>query len=93
MFAVLEGRVDLVIAGRVFETVEPGGIFGELALIEPGPRTATALAKCECRIVRVDRGHFSYLVRQEPEFALQVMAILATRLRASDQRARKAAAG
>ncbi len=91
MYAVLEGRVDLAIDGHVFDTVEAGGILGELALIEPGARTATATARTACRVAAVDRKRFSYLVRQEPEFALQVMQVLVARVRAADRRARKRA--
>jgi CRP-like cAMP-binding protein len=89
MYAVLEGRVDLENDGRVFDTVGPGGIFGELALIEPQPRTATATAKTACRLAPIDRKRFSYLVRGEPEFALQVMQVLVARVRAADKRARR----
>jgi CRP/FNR family transcriptional regulator, cyclic AMP receptor protein len=88
MYAVLEGRVDLIIEGRVIETVESGGIIGEMALIEPGARTATAKARTYCRVARVDRKRFGYLVAREPEFALQVMQVLVTRLRAADRRGR-----
>jgi CRP-like cAMP-binding protein len=91
MYAVLEGRVDLIIEGRAIETVESGGIIGELALIEPGARTATAKARTHSRVARVDRKRFGYLVASEPEFALQVMQVLVTRLRAADRRGRRRA--
>lgn len=81
MFAVVEGEVELTREGRVIEEVGAGGILGELALIDPAPRSATATARTLARIVSVDRRHFTFLVQEHPTFALQVMAILAERLR------------
>jgi CRP-like cAMP-binding protein len=81
MFAVVEGEVELTHNGRVVETVGPGGILGELALIDPGPRSATATVGDSARVVRVDARHFTYLVQEHPTFALQVMKIMTERLR------------
>ena len=44
MFIVRTGSVDLRIGDTLLETVEQGGIFGELALVDPAPRSATAVA-------------------------------------------------
>jgi len=81
MFAVLKGAVDIVIAGKVVETVEEGGVFGEMALVEDEPRVATALVKADAELVRIDRKRFLFLVEQTPYFSLQLMAIIAERLR------------
>jgi CRP-like cAMP-binding protein len=81
MFAVVQGQVELTCHRRVIDVVGPGGIIGELALIDPAPRSATATAVGEAHVVTVDRQHFSFLVQQHPTFALQVMAVMAERLR------------
>ena len=81
MFAVLEGEVDIIINGKTVESVGPGGVFGEMALIEDRPRVAAAVVKSAARIVPVDRKRFMFLVQQNPFFALQLMAIMAARLR------------
>lgn len=81
MYVVTEGEVELSIKGRVFETVEQGGIFGELALVDNRPRSATATAKTNSRIVPIDEYRFKYLVQETPYFALKVMSIMAERLR------------
>ena len=94
LYAVVEGKVDIVINGRIVvfdnghivETVEPGGIFGEMALIGKDKRTATAVAKTDGRIVPVDERRFLFLIQQTPNFALHVMAVLAERLRQMDRR-------
>ena len=84
MFAVKEGEIDIAVHGRVVETVGPGGIFGEMALIDSGTRSASAIARTDCQLVPVDERRFSFLIQQTPEFALQVMKIIVERLRRID---------
>lgn len=81
MYIVKEGVVDLLYKGKFLATVEKGGIFGEMALIDFLPRSATAVAKSDCVLVPVDEKHFSRLVQETPAFALQVMRVLVQRLR------------
>jgi CRP-like cAMP-binding protein len=87
MYAVVEGSVDLIHDGRTFETVEPGGILGEMALIDGIPRSMTAIAASRSRLVSVDQKHFTFLVHEHPTFSLQVMAIMSERLRRETDRA------
>ena len=86
IFAVLEGEVDIIIHGQTVETVGAGGVFGEMALIEDRPRTASAIVKSDARIVVIDRKRFMFLVQQNPFFAIQLMTIMAGRLRQMDAR-------
>jgi CRP-like cAMP-binding protein len=81
LFAVVNGAVDIVIHGKTVETVEPGGVFGEMAIVEDRPRIATAVAKADSGLVRIDRKRFLFLVQQTPYFAIQLMAVMAERLR------------
>jgi CRP-like cAMP-binding protein len=81
MFGVIEGVVEIGIDGSALEEVGPGGIFGELSLIDQGPRSADAVAKTACRVVRIDERRFTFLIQQTPFFAIQVMEIMADRLR------------
>jgi CRP/FNR family cyclic AMP-dependent transcriptional regulator len=81
MYAVIEGNVELAIGGQVIEEVRPGGILGELALIDASPRAATARATVVSSVTRIDKKHFMFLVQEHPTFALQVMAVMADRLR------------
>ena len=85
MYAVIDGTVDIVIRGKVVETIGTGGVFGEMALIETRPRVATALVKTEAKLVPIDRKRFEFLVQQSPFFALQLMTIMAERLRKMDE--------
>jgi CRP/FNR family transcriptional regulator, cyclic AMP receptor protein len=86
MYAVLEGEVELDVKGTVVERVGPGGVFGEMALIEHEPRVATARAVTACQLVRVDEKRFRFLVQQHPVFALQIMRVMAARLRNMNER-------
>ena len=84
LIAVVEGQIDLHQGGNFIEAVCSGGILGEMALIDSAPRSATATAACESRIVRVSRNDFTYLVHEHPTFALQVMQVMSARLRRRD---------
>ena len=81
MFIVRTGSVQLRIGETVLETVEQGGIFGELALVDAAPRSATAVAGRDCTLVLVDAASFNDLVRRVPSLALEVMKVMAGRLR------------
>jgi len=84
MYVVTEGEVDIVLRGKVLETVHPGGIFGEMALIDHRERSADVIAKTETEVAVIDDERFHYLVRHDPAFALEVMKVMADRLRRLD---------
>lgn len=81
MYAVVEGEVEIRVGDRVIERTGPGGVVGELALIDRSPRSATAIAAAPCLLAPVDEKTFQFMVQQTPFFALQVMRLLAERLR------------
>jgi CRP/FNR family transcriptional regulator, cyclic AMP receptor protein len=84
MYVVVEGDVDVVLRGKVLETVHTGGIFGELALIDHRERSADVIAKTDVKVSMIDQKRFMYLIRNHPFFALEVMKIMADRLRRFD---------
>ena len=81
MYVLLEGEIEILLGDFVLETVGPGALIGEMALIHDTPRTATAVAKTSCRLAEIDRRRFHFLVQQTPHFATHVMRTLADRLR------------
>ena len=85
MYVVKKGRVELRRGGVLLEVVEIGNIFGEMALLEHSTRSATAVAATDCQVVPIDEEKFTYLVKQTPYFALDVLRIMAQRLRHSTQ--------
>jgi len=81
MYAVQEGRVAVSIAGGVVERLGPGGVFGELALIEQAPRMASVTAETDCQLLPINRVAFELLVKTSPDFAESLLGALAERLR------------
>ena len=89
MYVVRSGALRIRSGGVIYEDVGPGGIVGEMALVEHYPaRSATVYALSDCQLVAVDEARFSALVAEAPHFALRVMQILSRRLRAMDRRYR-----
>ena len=84
MYVVVQGEAQILIEGKLVETVGPGGILGEMALIDAAPRSATVITKTACVLIPLDEESFAGLVARQPEFALQVMRVLAHRLRRMD---------
>jgi CRP-like cAMP-binding protein len=81
MYVVLEGAVDVVVHGKVVETVGTDNFLGEMALIDAHPRSATAVARTDCRLAPINQNRFKFLVQQTPHFALHLMRGMADRLR------------
>lgn len=81
MYVVRSGRVRIMSFGTVLDMIGPGGIFGEMALIDGAPRSATAIAEEACEVAVLDRDAFLRHVRTNPEFAIEVIQLMAYRLR------------
>jgi CRP/FNR family transcriptional regulator, cyclic AMP receptor protein len=83
-FVIQSGKVDIQLGNRLLGTLGDHDIFGEMALIDPAPRSATAVAKTDVKVVPVAEKQFLFLVGRTPHFALNVMRTLARRLRAQN---------
>lgn len=81
MYFVKVGEVTIIVGGKSVCTVGPGEIFGEMALIDTKIRYANAIAKTDCQVVAINEKYFNFLVQEHPYFALNVMRVLAERLR------------
>ncbi len=84
LFVVKSGSVEIRLGNRLLDTLPERSIFGEMALIDPGPRSATAVAATDTTLVPVEEKQFLLMVSRTPHFALNVMRVLARRLRASN---------
>ena len=87
MYVVDSGTVALTIGDREIEVVGPGGLFGEMAVIDREPRSAAAVAQSDCGLVAIDKRRFWFLVQETPYFAEIVMRVMADRLRRETTRA------
>jgi CRP-like cAMP-binding protein len=81
MYVVAQGQVEIENSRKFLELIEPGGFFGEMALVNDKPRSATARAKTDCTVIEVNQGDFYFLVQHSPHFAIQVMQVLSERVR------------
>ncbi|HYL36645.1 MAG TPA: DUF1003 domain-containing protein [Bryobacteraceae bacterium] len=90
LFIVRSGEVEIFVKNDqgekiVLETARPGDIFGEVSLLDDGPRTAWVAAISEVEVLRLDRAHFEDYVRQYTPAALNLLSVAARRLRKSDE--------
>jgi CRP-like cAMP-binding protein len=82
MYVIVEGEVDIELNGVLIEPLTTGDIFGEMALVErTKPRSATAVAKTDCRLAKLSEHTFTFLVQETPTFALQILQIMSERIR------------
>ena len=81
MFIVQEGEVEIKVGDKTVETVVADEFFGEMALIDGGIRSASAVAKTDCKLVPINEKQFLFMVQETPFFALRVMRTLTARLR------------
>jgi CRP/FNR family transcriptional regulator, cyclic AMP receptor protein len=87
IYVVRSGSLTIRSGRVVYEDVGPGGIVGEMGLIESNmPRTAMVYARTQAELVEIDEPRFLALVEQTPSFALAVMRVLSRRLRRMDVR-------
>jgi CRP/FNR family transcriptional regulator, cyclic AMP receptor protein len=77
----VRGKVEIRSGNRCLETLGPNGIFGEMALIDDSPRSATVVALTDVTVAPIKEMQFLFLVKHMPMFALMVMRVLAKRLR------------
>ena len=81
MFIVQSGTVRVLRGDQEIQVLEAGAIFGEMALLDPAPRSAKAVAGPDCDIVVVDEYTFNQLVQKVPGFAIELLRLVVRRLR------------
>ena len=87
MYVVVEGTIDIYVGEKLIDISGPGDLVGEMALIDSNQRSASAVARTEARLARVDENEFLAMVVDTPFFALHVMRVLVQRMRRSASRA------
>jgi CRP/FNR family cyclic AMP-dependent transcriptional regulator len=83
-FVVESGSVGLKLGDRLLETVDAHGIFGEMALVDNAPRSASAVALTDVTLAGIREKQFLFLVEETPFFAIKIMRVLARGLRGSN---------
>jgi CRP-like cAMP-binding protein len=88
-FVVAEGMASVSVGRKKVGSIKPGDFFGEMALLDQGPRSATVKAELPVRLLKLDAKSFADLVSETPAVALKIMRGLAERLRTADEAIRR----
>jgi len=83
-YVVVEGEASVKRGTRRIATIGPGGHFGELALLDGGPRTATVVADTPMKVLVLGQREFAGLLDEVPGLAHKVLANLASQIRELD---------
>lgn len=82
LYGLVEGKVEILVKGKVLETIYQGDIFGEGALVHSDhKRASSAIAKTDCKLAFMEQKNFIFAVQQTPMFALEVMRSYSDRIR------------
>lgn len=91
LFVIRDGTVGVEVKGVIVERLSSSEIFGEMALVEAKPRSATVIAETDCIVVPISEKQFLTMVEYAPSFSLAVIRTLAHRLREANENRRRAA--
>ncbi|MDP1794403.1 MAG: cyclic nucleotide-binding domain-containing protein [Acidimicrobiales bacterium] len=86
-FLLIEGQAKLTIGGKTKKTFGPGSYFGEIAMIDKGPRTGTIVAAGNVKALAIASWDFLALCEQDFKIAHKVMVGLAAQVRSLDKTA------
>lgn len=84
-FIIVEGEVRVVRGDRTIARAGPGEFFGEISLLDGGPRTASVIADTPVVAIRLFKASFDKVVREEPRVAGKILAVVARRLREAER--------
>ncbi len=83
LFVIADGTADVSIGGKKRATLGPGDFFGEIALLDGGPRTATVTSTSEIKLLGLTEWVFRGLMQEHPSIALKTLQAMAGRLRSA----------
>src|SRR5215471_11387690 len=84
-YVILDGRASVGVPGRRARRLGPGDYFGEMALLDDAPRSATVTADDELLVLEIGRAGFGRLLKQEPQIGLALLRVLAARVRSLER--------
>jgi CRP/FNR family cyclic AMP-dependent transcriptional regulator len=82
-FLILDGVAEVKVGGHHVRDMSRGDFFGEISLLEGGPRTATVSAATQMRLLALPQWAFKRIVEQNPSIASKLLKVMAQRLRTS----------
>lgn len=84
-YVLLDGRAKVVRGGRTAARLAPGDFFGEISLLDSGPRTASVIAETPVLLLSLGRRDFLRILSSQPQLAVRVLHEVAARLRGSER--------
>jgi CRP/FNR family cyclic AMP-dependent transcriptional regulator len=84
-FVIMDGEITVTRGNQKIATLSTGDIVGELALLDHGPRTASARCDTDCTLFVLDQRHFRVVIEKTPSIARKMLAVLAGRIRELDR--------
>lgn len=87
LFVIDEGEADVTIGGRKVNHMKAGEFFGEMALLDGGPRTATVTATTDITLFALTEWVFRGLLAEHPSIAMRTLETMASRLRSATKAA------
>ena len=84
LHVVIEGETKVQIGGRTRRRLGAGAFFGEIALLDGGPRSATVIAETPVRTLSIPSWSFKTTLRSNPNLALKMLEETCRRLRTSN---------
>lgn len=81
MYVLITGEAEIVMSGLPIEVCRSGDIVGEMAVVDGSARSATVVAHTDCEFAVIDKKRFEFLVDEAPWFAINVMRVMANRLK------------
>jgi CRP/FNR family transcriptional regulator, cyclic AMP receptor protein len=87
LFVIVDGEAEVTIGGRRMAILRRGDFFGEIALLDGGPRTATVTARSDMKLLGLTEWVFRGLLQEHPSIAVKTLESMAGRLRAATQAA------
>ena len=83
-FVILDGHARVEVSARKRSRLGPGQYFGEMSLLDGGPRSATVTAETPLRLLVIKRRDFSTLLREAPDLTQNVLVVLSRRVRVAE---------
>ena len=86
MYVLISGKAEVSIGGVLIGECGQGDFVGEMAVVDGSPRYGTVTARTNCKFVVINKARFHFLIDDTPGFALEVIRIMAKRLKECDMR-------
>jgi CRP/FNR family transcriptional regulator, cyclic AMP receptor protein len=83
LHVIIEGETKVVVGDRTRRRLGPGAFFGEISLLDRGPRTATVVAETPVRTLALSAWNFRAALKEHPSMAVKMLEELASRVRSA----------